>query len=238
MAEQIRVLVCESTAAFRDWIVRVLNEADDIVVAVQTSSAGAAVAEAANASLEFAILDPGQVEDRTVRMLAGLGVKVLAMVASSDADTALAAIRLGARGYLSKDRLQPWQIAVMVRLVHEDTCLASLEAWRSFGESNGRRGVLSCPCGRKLTTAQALTERELEVYRLVAKGASNADVAAAIRVSIHTVKAHLGHIFDKLGARSRWDLMRLDLGAATRPNPPPSSEQLELGGGGNGTRKG
>jgi DNA-binding CsgD family transcriptional regulator len=63
--------------------------------------------------------------------------------------------------------------------------------------------------GARLATAVALTPREAEVARLVARGASNAEVARALTISEATVKTHLLHVFEKLRVRSRSQLTSL-----------------------------
>ncbi|MBS1678866.1 MAG: hypothetical protein JST08_15925 [Actinobacteria bacterium] len=65
------------------------------------------------------------------------------------------------------------------------------------------------PAGNRLATATPLTPREAEVVRLVAGGASNGEVAVALTIGEATVKTHLGHAFEKLGVRSRAQLISL-----------------------------
>jgi DNA-binding NarL/FixJ family response regulator len=62
---------------------------------------------------------------------------------------------------------------------------------------------LVVPASREATRLDSLTDRELEVLRLIAHGATNAEIAAAMHVAEATVKTHVGSIFAKLGVRDR-----------------------------------
>ncbi|WP_029090426.1 response regulator [Brevibacterium album] len=110
----------------------------------------------------------------------------------SDADV-VAAIEAGASGYLLKDTPPDELLAAVRRAAAGETALAP---------SVGSRLV-----ERMRAPATALSQRELEVLEAVAEGLTNAQIAARLFVSASTVKTHLVHVFEKLGARSRTDAL-------------------------------
>lgn len=79
------------------------------------------------------------------------------------------------------------------------------------------RAAVVEPCAPRATvairpTAYGLSRREAEVARLVRRGSSTRAISAALHISPHTVRDHLKNVFDKLGVRSRRDLVGLMLG--------------------------
>jgi DNA-binding CsgD family transcriptional regulator len=93
----------------------------------------------------------------------------------------------------------------------------AVHASRLAGADAGRVAVVIEPCTPRATVtirlaAFGLSRREAEVARLVLRGASTRAISAALHISPHTVQDHLKHVFDKLGVRSRRDLVGLMLG--------------------------
>jgi DNA-binding NarL/FixJ family response regulator len=121
--------------------------------------------------------------------------KVLVVTTFDNDDYVHEALLAGASGFLLK-RARKEEIAHAVRTVAAGESLLFPEAIR--------RLVSARPPGGKYTrVAKTLTRREAEVLRLVATGLSNQDIAAALVISLETVKTHVGNIFGKLGAASR-----------------------------------
>ncbi|WP_246121959.1 helix-turn-helix transcriptional regulator [Pseudonocardia cypriaca] len=93
----------------------------------------------------------------------------------------------------------------------------ALHASHLDGAAAGRVAVVIEPCTPRATVtirlaASGLSQREAEVARLVLRGASTRAISTALHISPHTVQDHLKHVFDKLGVRSRRDLVGLMLG--------------------------
>ncbi|MCG7524998.1 response regulator transcription factor [Streptomyces sp. OfavH-34-F] len=110
------------------------------------------------------------------------------------------ALRAGAAGFLLK-RARPAEIVHAVRLVAEGDSLLFPAAVRQLASSYGRdRGNADA---RSAMERAALTEREREVLRLMARGLSNAEIAARLVVGTETVKSHVSAVLAKLGARDR-----------------------------------
>jgi DNA-binding NarL/FixJ family response regulator len=107
----------------------------------------------------------------------------------TDADI-LRAVEAGATGYLLKDTPRERLFPAIRSAARGETVLAPAVATRLVSRM-------------RVPAEEALTSREIEVLGLVARGASNADVAASLFISEATVKTHLLHIFGKLGADDR-----------------------------------
>ncbi|MET7936799.1 response regulator transcription factor [Streptomyces sp. NPDC005322] len=107
------------------------------------------------------------------------------------------ALRAGADGFLLK-RARPAEIVHAVRLAAEGESLLFPAAVRSLAATHGGN-----PHAREAMDRAALTEREAEVLRLMARGLSNAEIAGSLIVGTETVKTHVSAVLAKLGARDR-----------------------------------
>ena len=109
-----------------------------------------------------------------------------------------AALRAGASGFLLKDAPEA-QLLAAIRIVADGGSLFAPAVTRRLIE---RFADLGHPAPRP-PAVDALTVREVEVLRLLARGRSNAEIAAELVVSEHTVKTHVAHVLAKLDVRDR-----------------------------------
>ncbi|WP_086849896.1 response regulator transcription factor [Amycolatopsis kentuckyensis] len=135
--------------------------------------------------------------EATRQVLAALAEppKILVVTTFDNDDYVHEALLAGASGFLLK-RARKEEIAHAVRTVAAGESLLFPEAIRRL--VSGR-----LPGGAHARAAKTLTRREAEVLRLIATGLSNQDIAAALVISLETVKTHVGNIFAKLGAGNR-----------------------------------
>jgi DNA-binding NarL/FixJ family response regulator len=119
----------------------------------------------------------------------------IVMLTVSDADEDLfGAVRAGAEGYLLKD-VSADELCALLEGVHRgEAPVSRVLAARILQELRGEAAV---------PTPQALTQREVDVLRLVVEGLANADIAARLCVTENTIKMHLRHILDKLHLANR-----------------------------------
>jgi DNA-binding NarL/FixJ family response regulator len=110
------------------------------------------------------------------------------------------ALRAGASGFLLKDA-RPQELVGAVRAVAAGDAVLSAQVTRRLLDQVAHR--LPAPVERDGGALAALTDRELEVLRLLAGGRSNAEIAAALVVSEATVKSHVSNLLGKLGLRDR-----------------------------------
>ncbi|MFD9906978.1 response regulator [Streptomyces sp. NPDC059063] len=112
------------------------------------------------------------------------------------------ALRAGADGFLLK-RARPAEIVHAVRLVAEGESLLFPAAVRRLAGAHGERDTGDAKAARAAFDRAALTGREEEVLRLMARGLSNAEIADRLIVGTETVKSHVSAVLAKLGARDR-----------------------------------
>jgi DNA-binding NarL/FixJ family response regulator len=126
--------------------------------------------------------------------------KIVVVTTFENDEYVYGALRAGADGFLLK-RARPAEIVHAVRLVAEGDSLLVPAAVRqlaaSFGRDHGNAAA------RTAMERAALTEREGEVLRLMARGLSNAEIAVRLVVGTETVKSHVSSVLAKLGARDR-----------------------------------
>ncbi|GAA3169420.1 MULTISPECIES: response regulator transcription factor [Streptomyces] len=122
--------------------------------------------------------------------------KILVITTFENDDYAYEALRAGANGFLLK-RAQPAEVGHAIRLVAAGSSLLFPVALRRMAA--GRTN----PRARALLERAALTGREAEVLRLMARGMSNQEIAAALVLGTETVKTHVSAVLAKVGARDR-----------------------------------
>ncbi|MFJ6387838.1 response regulator [Streptomyces sp. NPDC091972] len=126
--------------------------------------------------------------------------KILVVTTFENDEYVYEALRAGADGFLLK-RARPAEIVHAVRLVAEGESLLFPASVRQlaarYGDGGGNRAA------RAVLERARLTEREAEVLRLMARGLSNAEIAARLVVGTETVKSHVSAVLVKLGARDR-----------------------------------
>jgi DNA-binding NarL/FixJ family response regulator len=124
------------------------------------------------------------------------GPRILVLTTFDLDEYAFAALAAGASGFILKDAPAEDMLRA-IRTVHAgDAVVAPTTTRRLVAHVSGSLRAHG-------DVAASLTEREREVWRMVAAGASNADIAAALHLSEGTVKTHVGHLLAKLGARDR-----------------------------------
>jgi DNA-binding NarL/FixJ family response regulator len=126
--------------------------------------------------------------------------KILVVTTFENDEYVYEALRAGADGFLLK-RARPAEIVHAVRLVAEGESLLFPASVRQLAAEYGDGG--GNPAARAAMERAALTEREAEVLRLMARGLSNAEIAGRLIVGTETVKSHVSAVLAKLGARDR-----------------------------------
>jgi len=199
----IRVAIADDQTLVRQGIRSLLELTPDLQVVGEASDGAEALALLTKTPVDVALLD--------VRMPHKTGLEVLAALARTaspppcillttfdDDAVALAAIKLGARGFLLKD-VTLEQLAEAVRTVASGGTIINPAVTERVVRGLARLAS-SVPSAN---IADALTKRELEVLRLIATGWSNKEIADALGTAEATVKNQASSIFNKLGVRDR-----------------------------------
>ncbi|MET8333625.1 response regulator transcription factor [Streptosporangium canum] len=198
----IRVTVADDQAVVRMGITAVLGAEPDITVVGQAADGDTAVAQAAALLPDVAVLDirmPGADGlTATTRITAEVpGTKVVVLTTFGLDEYVFAALRAGAAGFLLKDA-DPERIIDAVRVVARGDALLDPGVTRRLID----RFTVG-PDPAHAARVSGLTPRETEVLLHVARGLSNAEIAASLGISPSTVKDHVAEILAELGVRDR-----------------------------------
>lgn len=197
-------MIVDDHALFRRGLQLVLGVETDLEIVGEASDGVEAVDSAAALLPDVVLMDvrmPGLGGIDATRRIrnAQPNVKIVMLTVSEDEEDLFAAIRAGASGYLLKE-LSIEEVAGTVRAVARGQAVVSpTMAAKLLNEFN----VLSRRVAEQHGDAPRLTERELEVLRLVAKGMSNKEIAAELVIAENTVKNHVRNILEKLELRTR-----------------------------------
>ena len=200
----IRVLVADDQALVRGGFRMILDAQKDIEVVDEAQDGREALAKARELRPDVVLMDIRMPEldglEATRRLLAGDGSSRVLILTTFDADEYVyEAMKAGASGFLLKD-VRPEQLADAVRTVAAGDALLAPAITRRLIEQFVRRPP---PGAAKAPELERLTDRELDVLVLIARGLSNSEIAAALFLTEATVKTHLTHILTKLSLRDR-----------------------------------
>jgi DNA-binding NarL/FixJ family response regulator len=196
----IKVAIADDHSLVRQGLRRYLDTADDIEVVGEAATGEEALTLVEKASPDIVLLDirmpemdgleaARRVRDRFPQ------VGVIMLTAYDDRQFVVEAVRAGARGYVLKARdaehlIQTVRLVAGGNMVIDPQLVVALAEELSTVKERDRK-------------AETLTAREIEVLQLLAFGHTNRDIAEKLFISPDTVKTHLEHIFEKLGASDR-----------------------------------
>jgi DNA-binding NarL/FixJ family response regulator len=200
----IRVLIADDEALVRRGFTMILDAEPDLEVVGEAHDGQTAVEAAAAGTADVVLLDirmPGMDGIEATRQItAADGPPVIVVTTFGLDEYVFEALRAGASAFLLKNT-PPEQLAEAVRTVHAGNALIAPEVTRSLIRAFVRTREPSSPPPEQLH--RLLTPRELEVLTLLARGLSNAEIAAELVISEATAKTHVGHLLAKLDLRDR-----------------------------------
>jgi DNA-binding NarL/FixJ family response regulator len=198
--ETIKVLIVDDHTVVRDGLTAVLGRQRDFTVVGEARNGLEAVERARQLRPDVILMDLRMPELDGVEAMRRIRaenpeVKFIVLTTYDSDEHIFHAIEAGAKGYLLKDASRE-DLFQAVRAVHR-------------GESLIQPGVAAkvldrfAQLSRQATDVEVLSEREVEVLQLMARGSANKEIAAALSISESTVKTHVANIFQKLEVSDR-----------------------------------
>ena len=206
-AGMIRVLLADDQALIRMGFRMVLDAEADIEVVGEAADGAAAITQAKALNPDVVLMDirmPGvNGIEATAEITRTLDTKVLILTTFDLDEYAFGGLRAGASGFLLKDT-RPAELIEAIRTVASGEAVVSPRITRRMLEMfAGQLPSGATASGQVDPRIASLTPRETEILCLVARGMSNAEIAAELVVSATTVKTHVGSVLAKLGVHDR-----------------------------------
>ena len=225
MSDEIRILLVDDQELIRTGFRLVLLAEPEMTVVGEAGDGRAALAElrASGGACDVVLMDVRMAGMDGIEATAAIvrefpSVRVLVLTTFDLDEYAAAAIRAGASGFLLKDA-RPTELADAIRRVHSGDAVmapgvtkrllermsndAAADPWGGSSGVGAAAGAPGAPAAVRADALDVLTEREREVFALIAEGRNNAEIGGALFLSESTVKTHVGRILAKLELRDR-----------------------------------
>jgi len=198
--EPIRVLIADDHPVVREGLSAMLSKENDIQVVGEAENGAEAIGKAQELQPDIVLMDLRMPEIDGVEAMCQIragnpDIKFIVLTTYDNDEYIFKGIEAGARAYLLKDSPRE-ELFKAIRAVHKGESLIEPAV---AGKVLDRFAELS----RQAQTSEGLSERELDVLKLMAKGAANKEIAASLCISESTVKTHIQTIFQKLGVGDR-----------------------------------
>ena len=200
----IRVAIADDHPIVREGLRRIVSEDGGISVVGEASSAVELFRLLGSAPIDVVLLDvsmPGNTFVDTLKDLRRVhpSVKVLVISAHPEDQWAMRSLQAGAAGYLTKDH-SPEQLVLAIRRV--------ARGGKYVSETMAERLAGMVDSGRARAPHEALSDREFEVLRELGSGMMVKDVAVQLRLSAKTVSTYRTRLLEKMGLKTKADLVR------------------------------
>ncbi len=198
--EQIKVLIADDHPVVREGLFAMLSRQPDFKVVGEAKDGVEAVDMARRLKPDVVLMDLRMPEMDGVEAMRQIkstdpDIKFIILTTYSDDEYIFSGIEAGARAYLLKDAPRE-ELFKAIRAVYKGESLIQPVVASKLID---RFAELS----RRAPSGEQLTERELEILQLMAKGAANKEISAQLSISESTVKTHISNIFQKLGVNDR-----------------------------------
>jgi DNA-binding NarL/FixJ family response regulator len=208
----VRVLVVDDQRVVRDGLALLLRVSPDVELVGTAENGRAALDRLDELTPDVVLMDLRMPVmdgvEATRRIRAGHpSVQVIVLTTYADDESVFAALRAGARGFLTKDA-DADEIVRAIERVHAGQAMLDTSVQARLLDALGAGMASSEPPSGPAALPDDLTPREAEVLGLIAEGLSNAEIARRLVVSEATVKTHVNRLFAKTGVRDRAQAVR------------------------------
>ncbi|ROQ41584.1 LuxR family two component transcriptional regulator [Frondihabitans sp. PhB188] len=203
----ITVMLADDQTLIRQAVADLVSQEDDIEVVAQAADGAEAIRTARELRPDVILMDirmPGTDGIAATSAICGdpalAGTRVIVLTTFENDQNVLDALRAGASGFVGKGT-DPEALVAAIRTVHDGDALLSPKATKALID----RWLVPAepPVRPRPRELDDLTEREADVLERIARGRTNAEIAADLYLSPHTVKTHAHRIMAKIGAHDR-----------------------------------
>ena len=203
----IRIVIADDHAIMREGLKRIVSSANDMEVTGEAANGTEVMQRVRELTFDLLMLDlsmPGRSGMELIKLVRAEKPKLRILVLSmhQELQYAVRAIKSGASGYLTKESA-PDQLEQAIRKIAAGGAFISAEVAEQL--------ALGAMPGSEALPHESLSNREFEVFRLVADGVSVTDIAARLNLSVKTVSTHKANLMHKMGLHNQSELIRYAL---------------------------
>jgi DNA-binding NarL/FixJ family response regulator len=203
----IRIVIADDHTIVREGLKQLLDAAGDLQIVAEAADGHQALEHARTLEFDVLLLDmsmPGKSGIELIKQVhaAKPRLRMLVLSMHEEHQYAVRAIRAGASGYLTKESASA-QLVAAIRKVAAGGAFISAEVAQHL--------ALSAMPGAQGMPHEALSDREFQVFQLIAGGTSVSDIAERLNLSVKTVSTHKANVLHKMGLSTNADLVRYAL---------------------------
>ena len=200
----IRIVIADDHAIVREGLKRIITSADDMEVVGEAADGTQVMQHVRESDFDVLVLDlsmPGRSGMELIKLVRGEKPKLRILVLSmhEELQYAVRAIRSGASGYLTKESA-PMQLIQVLRKIAAGGAFISTDVAEQL--------ALGSMLGGAAAAHEKLTDREFEVFRLIAIGMSVTEIAGRLNLSAKTISTHKANLMQKMNLQNQSELIR------------------------------